>query len=311
MNINKQDYYLGFSVIEIGDTCSITDSTDTEEFKREEDIEALRAYVIDELKPRVFCPFCANSLLNYDGRIDDFSDDQKFESVYSVAVCKKCGYWQFYEDAFLDRPPSGYIPAWDWLLGAASEVRTFEKELPEGVEVELAQNLIFNPRIWHEIDPTRLEQLVAQIFKANYIDCEVIHVGKSHDGGKDVIFIDSGKNQWLIQVKRREKENSTEGVNTLRCLLGTMVHDETKYGIIVSTANHFTSALIKEQKKYESLGFHIKLIDRGVLNEIVGQHLPTRPWLRAIEYLDPDKVEIYKKAIPKLSPDFCVLPISS
>lgn len=46
-----------------------------------------------------------------------------------------------------------------------------------------------------------MEELVASVFR-DFYECEVEVVGKSNDGGVDVIVIDSD-NPIMVQVKRR------------------------------------------------------------------------------------------------------------
>ena len=61
-------------------------------------------------------------------------------------------------------------------------------------------------------------------------------LGRPRDGGVDVLLIDAEKEEWLIQVKRRKSQNSTEGVNTIRNILGVMTVKDVYKGIVVSTA---------------------------------------------------------------------------
>src|SRR5258708_7157087 len=119
-------------------------------------------------------------------------------------------------------------------------MRDFDLTLPEGCEAELAVAIRRNDNIWHTIDPHKFERFVGSVFKANFRDCDVVHVGRSDDGGVDLIFIDSQKDQWLIKVKRRERSTSSEGFSTIRNLLGALFLNDCLRGILVSTADHFT-----------------------------------------------------------------------
>ena len=66
--------------------------------------------------------------------------------------------------------------------------------------------------------------------------------------------------------KKRLIINSSEGVTTIRNLLGTLVLENKTQGIIVSTADHFTLRAQQAAEKSKQKGFHIELIDRGILN---------------------------------------------
>jgi len=162
-------------------------------------------------------------------------------------------------------------------------VREFETRIPEGCYSDLVVALRQNPDLWHTLNPTDFEKLVQAIFKANYCDCEVFHVGKPNDGGVDVIFVDSGKKQWLIQAKRRVSPQSSEGVETIRNMLGTMYLEDSSFGVVVSTADHFTYQAYKQINRADELGKTLKLIDRGKLIRMSGALLPSNPWKEYLE----------------------------
>jgi hypothetical protein len=122
-------------------------------------------------------------------------------------------------------------------------------------------------------------------FELNYDGAEVIHVGKPDDGGVDIIFVDSHKEQWLIQVKRRERADCAEGVRTIRDLIGAMMLEGALRGIVVSTAGHFTlrARQAANAKRLVDKGMHIELIDRGILDRMLDPVLPDRPWLTVVD----------------------------
>ena len=101
----------------------------------------------------------------------------------------------------------------------SSVAARFAPTLPEGCSHELAQYLRRRPEHWHAMRPKDLELLVADIFRSNYHDGEVFHVGKPQDRGVDVVFIEANSTKWLVQVKRRENPRLTEQIFELRGLL--------------------------------------------------------------------------------------------
>ena len=133
----------------------------------------------------------------------------------------------------------------------------------------------------HFVDPKRLEKFVADVFRANYTDAEVIHIGKPNDGGVDVLLIDAEKKQWLIQVKRRGVKRQSEEVRTIRDMLGAMIVEGVYRGIIVSTAPRFSRWAKQAATKAEDgrQRMTLRLVDRGVLNRMLDPILPDRPWL--------------------------------
>jgi len=83
-----------------------------------------------------------------------------------------------------------------------------------------------------------MEELVASVFQ-DFTSCDIKVVGKSHDGGKDLILLDGDK-QTFVQVKRRTKNHKVEPVSSIRDLIGASVLDEADACIFVSTADHFS-----------------------------------------------------------------------
>jgi hypothetical protein len=128
-----------------------------------------------------------------------------------------------------------------------------------------------------------LEHLVADIFKANYKHCEVIHVGGPGDRGIDVVFVDDSYTQWLIQVKRRADPGRKEGFETLQAILGTLALKGNRHGIVVSTADAFSQQARAEARNAKLHGFIVELIDRHRLDRMLNPLLPITPWLPALE----------------------------
>lgn len=89
------------------------------------------------------------------------------------------------------------------------------------------------------------KEKVASVLKkydiTDFYSCEVHHIGKSHDGGIDLLLIQND-NPTIIQVKRREFPNSVEPVKTIRELLGVSYFNDSKSCIFVSTAGSFLKA---------------------------------------------------------------------
>ncbi len=129
---------------------------------------------------------------------------------------------------------------------------------------------------------------MADVWKANHSECEVIHVGKPGDWGIDVLYVDSNDQDWLIQVKRRSSPSSTEGFETLERLAGALLLHDSLRGIIVSTANRFSVQLRKGVDILSSMGYTIELTDKGKLIRMLDPVLPVAPWNRALQRLVPE-----------------------
>ena len=233
-------------------------------------------YPIEGFPPNNRCPYCDHSLHLIKHQDDEHIGD--FLLAGGVEYCINCHYWRFHhlEGRYIGR---WSVYAYSY-MSLISKMREFENELPQECSGELSQWLRQNPLRWNALNPYQFEKLVADIFNANYQQAEVIHVGKSHDGGVDILFIDTHEKQWLIQVKRRRNIQKGEPVETIRNLLGTMLLEGAYHGIVVSTADHFTYQACKAAQRAEEVGMTVKLIDRGLLDRMLEVILPNvLPWL--------------------------------
>lgn len=97
-----------------------------------------------------------------------------------------------------------------------------------------------------------MELLVQSVFREHF-NCEVIHVGKTNDGGIDLLLINS-ENPTIVQVKRRKKLKHTESVSGIRELIGATVLKESKNCIYVSTCSKFSKPSRDASKKIVDIG---------------------------------------------------------
>lgn len=236
------------------------------------------------------CPFCSRQ---FNTLLSDYFDG----GSGLVSRCINCGHWV-----------SSYFPPDDCVYDGSGTImpnkarlgklRSFETVIPDGCASELSQHFRRDTDKFHVLPPRRLEKFVADVFKANYVGAEVIHVGQPNDGGVDVLFIDTSKQQWLIQVKARQ-DSKTEGVSTIRNLLGAMVLKDSLNGIVVSTADHFSYRAFEAVGRAKELGYRIELVDKGILNRMcLPLLLLDRPWLSLFRDY-PSVFEWFDSRIPE------------
>lgn len=196
--------------------------------------------------------------------------DKPFREA-SLEFCGRCAHWLFWvtEDRCMERMRSTL---------AVSVAARFSAPLPEACHVELAQVLRRSPAGWHHLSPRGLEQLVAGIFRATYREAEVTHVGGPRDGGVDVLLVLANGKRWLIQVKRRASPLAREPVGTVRDILGAMAQKGQRFGMVVSTASAFTCDAVAAVREAGTHGNIVELVDRGLLNLMLGPLVPRRPW---------------------------------
>lgn len=231
------------------------------------------------------CPHCSSRLWCAQRR-EYVQEDQDWVEEVLVAECPRCAHWQamWYEGR--GQGQCGCPTAeWEARIGKLAE---FDLRLPEGCQSELAKYLRAFPHRWCNMSPQQLEVVVADVFKANFAGCDVMHVGKPGDGGVDVVFVDSGARRWLIQVKRRQIPANGEGVSTIRNLLGAMLLEQTKYGAVVSTADHFTYLACEAKTRAARMGLTVQLFDRGRLDRMLRPFLPSAEWAAFVRTRKPE-----------------------
>ena len=219
------------------------------------------------------CPYCGTSLeecIYYEVEDGPCQTERGVEpDLAFLWSCPYCAYWQWLS-MFENRGMHGNA--------AMSVLSEFDPVVPEGCWNELAQHLRRNQRLWNDLTPVGMERLVANLFRENYDHAEVFYVGKPGDLGVDVVFVESDGKKWLIQVKRRQKSEASEGFETLQKLLGTLVLEGEFRGIVASNANHFSYQAKRQAKRVSQRGYLIELLDRGKLNRMLGSMVPDRPW---------------------------------
>lgn len=245
----------------------------------------------------LICPYCRADM--FQAELHDWEEDESLRWK-SLESCPNCHYWRWHDTELdgLDFWTSNELGYSIRYFSFLSKIREFEGNFPEGFTQEIAAWIRRNELNWHTMKPSFMEKLVADILRYNFQPCEVFHVGKPGDGGVDVLFIDSDRNQWLVQVKRRERQKCSEPVETIKNLIGTMFLNDASYGMVVSTADHFTYQAYRAINQAQARGMVIELIDRGKLNRMLNFVLPDRPWKAVIREEYPESSEYFEEAIP-------------
>lgn len=220
------------------------------------------------------CPYC-RCALNETAFKDCYDDNDAwhYDRHYVLAFCQRCSHWEFYGFEGGNK----CMDIANTLL-VASVATKFDKHLPTGCQAELAQALRRDPSRWHALPPNVMERFVADVFKANHRNCEVVHVGGPNDRGIDIIFIDDNQTKWLIQVKRRARPGKAEGFSTLQSVLGTLALAGERHGIIATCADYFSHQARIQAGRALAQGFTVALMDKGVLNRMLGAMIPRSPW---------------------------------
>lgn len=236
-----------------------------------------------------WCPFCAKdaSVIHNKNTSFYYEFGPRRDMTEDVWQCS-CGWWQIRYFSYMeDEPEYGEQEYKDWQsIIHSAQLRKFDigaKDIPIDI---LRSYLCQHENKIYNINDKKMEELVASVFREHF-DCEVRIVGKSHDGGVDLLMID-GKEQTAVQVKRRESPNKTESVKEVRDFLGaTLISDSTK-SIFVTTADHFSRDAINTRDKIIEKKFvqSFDLLDYRSFMDMLQLHTenPTLIWQKYLQF---------------------------
>jgi HJR/Mrr/RecB family endonuclease len=207
----------------------------------------------------------------------------KTEYVY---VCEKCGWWEHSYHSQLEGEPE--YKDWEAQVNSAI-LKKFEVD-SSTVPITTLQAYIANhPDKIIDIHHKKMEELVASIFSEHY-QCEAKLVGKSNDGGVDVVLIKSNK-PIIIQVKRRMDLKKTESVAPVRELIGTTLLQDSRDCIFVTTGKRFTKAAkdARDQALTKNLVNSFKLFNRDEFIDVLNLHANTsqRDFSKFFRFITP------------------------
>lgn len=246
------------------------------------------------------CPFCGTILKKVFLGICSVIMSRDLYQRGLVLECQNCKWWtykyHFSEDTDLINEVQSYCTDARY-YGIVKSYNIADKEIP--IEV-LASELKMKPKILFDINPYKLEELSQEILKGVY-DCEVYHVGKTGDGGTDLIVLESDE-PILVQVKRRENPNHVELVKGVREFVGTLFIEDKKKGIYITTAKSFSKGskdIAKKLLETRKLDY-FELVDYDRLCYLIGNIEEKKHWSKLVEYFyEMENASIYdsEKAI--------------
>lgn len=189
------------------------------------------------------CPFCSKRIDNVVYSKQKYETPDwlwgTFNQSERVIQCPICGWWEYcysnQSDAIIDGIRARDI---EYASAVLKKYENSDSNVPMKV---LREYILRKPDIIYSIDAHKMEELVRSVYADFYPECTVKHFGKTRDGGRDAIIIDTNGKQMIVQVKRRQSSDKTEGVEAVAALLGvSILEDNLKGCIFVSTAEHFS-----------------------------------------------------------------------
>jgi hypothetical protein len=171
------------------------------------------------------CPYCGSRMKNVKHDIIE-----AFGGVWAQVLdeCTGCGWWRSREF------PNNFVNGF-WRIGLLYEM---PEKTASNVSARLLEFIKDENRLFR-MEASEFEFLVGEVLSDLY-RCEVVHVGRTGDGGIDLILLESDVGKIPVQVKRRTDSGKVEGVSIIREFRGAMVLTGASEGMFVTTAQRFT-----------------------------------------------------------------------
>jgi len=194
--------------------------------------------------------------------LDEFGVESRHVRLWG---CLNCGWWSQVRTNF-------ELYGWSHEIRSVGILRTFETSDPQLPLTALKMELTKHPAILYDIHSKKFEQLVADVLGAHY-DTEVTIVGRTNDGGIDLIYLEANV-PAAIQVKRRQRPDRIETVVLVREFLGALMLEGFTKGKIVTTANRFSKGSYRTKEKALRRGLveQFELIDAKRFYEMFRFH---------------------------------------
>ncbi len=182
-------------------------------------------------------------------------------SVFDVCFqcCPICGWWNVLQQVEYDVIGNSY-QAYQYAAGALA--KNSDANVEQAIS-EVRRYLCAKFDFRFEINPVKLEEVIASVFRS--LKCDVELTSLSNDGGIDVFGYDQAGEVFGVQVKRYRERIK---ISQLREFVGALLLDGTPRGIFVTTSD-FTAGASKLCEQAHLAGIQLELVDSKKLFEMI------------------------------------------
>ncbi len=215
------------------------------------------------------CPYCMSTNVVYPRYVEDIG----------LCRCGYCGWWKLLN---LNDVSHGFGK-----VDVRSKTAIVKRFPVSSLEVPLRALRGFlgkHPNHMAYVNPNVFEKLMADCLRDAYFPCEVVHVGRSDDGGIDLKLVITDDVCYLVQVKRRKNLDKKEGVEVVRSLNGVLFKEGIPKGMVITTARAFTTRALESTtiKTPTAVPYDMKLLAFDEVKSMLKLTpvLPYEPWKR-------------------------------
>jgi restriction system protein len=204
----------------------------------------------------VVCRYCQTSLVNpHIDRGYTHAVDQNTSEVVEVKCCAVCGWWVIERNTSWN--PASCEPGTTdhFSFGASAVLRKLDLQDQSLPLSELRQYLAARYDDRFNIHPSALEKVVASIYRD--FGYYAVAIGRSGDGGIDVVLEESDGTRIGVQVKRHRERIEAEPI---RAFVGALYLKDILSGVFVTTSE-FTRGASDTATLAADRGMPIELVD--------------------------------------------------
>jgi hypothetical protein len=199
------------------------------------------------------------------------------EETHVLADCEACGFWRVVN---LER--SGGFKNGAEVAAWRGVVKLYELKALNVPLADLRRFLRGHPAHLAHVNPIVFEELIAECLKSAFPNSELIKVGGSRDRGIDLMLLNTHRENYLVQIKRRSNIDKNEGVEVVRQLNGVVFRENAAKGLVITTARNYTHDAIQETWVKSDYGIW-QSIDLYGYEDItkwlnLPSHTPYEPW---------------------------------
>lgn len=204
--------------------------------------------------------------------------------------CEYCGWWLMdYGLSYTGIYGATGVPIHRTKL-LFGEVKHYDVSCLDGPLGALKAYLARNPNHLAHLHPTKFELLMQDCLSEYFGAAEVIHTGRTGDGGVDLKMILTDLETYLVQVKRRRDLSRLESVQVVRELNGVLFREGRAKGMVVTTARGFTAAAKRETEirtvTNETYEMRLLAFDDIVKMLRINRPSPYEPWVIYLNDID-------------------------
>jgi restriction endonuclease Mrr len=191
-----------------------------------------------------------------------------------VYVCDKCGWWNTEAADSMQVDSETAVIREALIVGTLRRFNIADSSIPVDL---LWAEIAKHPHAATASSPAAFERLVGDVLRSVRA-CEVKHVGRTADGGIDLLLV-TNETVTAVQVKRRTSLDRSEGVELVREFLGAMLLADLRNGVLVTTGRRYTTPARKAAAQAEALALadRFELLDFPSFLSMMRSDVPA-PW---------------------------------